>query len=119
MFHNFLTMSVKHRLKIFINNEKLTVSNFEKLINVANGYVNSISKSIGIDKIEIILENFPKLNVEWLLVGKGKMLKENDENNGNNFDFKEKYYQSLEEIQGLAKTILNLQEYILKTDHSA
>ena len=104
-------MSVKHRLKIFINNEKLTVSDFEKSINVANGYVNSISKSIGIDKIAIILEIFPKLNIEWLLIGKGKMLKEN---NDDNFDsYKEKYYQSLEENHVLAIKILKLQENII------
>ena len=101
-------MSVKHRLKIFINSEKLTVSDFEKSINVANGYVNSISKSIGIDKIETILENFPKLNIEWLLIGKGEMLKENNDNN-----FKEKYYQSLKENHVLATKLLELQEKII------
>ena len=53
----------------------MTVSAFEKSIGVANGYVNSISKSIGIDKISLILENYPNLNIEWLLTGRGEMLK--------------------------------------------
>lgn len=69
-------MSVKDRIKIFVEYQKMTVSAFEKSINSSNGYVNSISKSIGLDKIELILENYPKLNVEWLLTGKGSMLKD-------------------------------------------
>lgn len=68
-------MSVKERIKIFVEYQKMTVSAFEKSINASNGYVNSISKSIGLDKIELILENYPKLNIEWLLTGKGSMLK--------------------------------------------
>lgn len=68
-------MSVKDRVKSFCKAEKITVSAFETSIGVANGYVNAISKSIGLDKINTILENFPNLNIEWLLVGKGSMYK--------------------------------------------
>lgn len=71
-------MNVKDRVKAFCKAEKTTVSAFEANIGVANGYVNAISKSIGLDKIEIILEKFPKLSIEWLLTGKGAMYK--DEN---------------------------------------
>lgn len=53
----------------------MTVSAFEKSIGVANGYVNSISKSIGIDKVSLILEKYPNINIEWLLTGRGEMLK--------------------------------------------
>ena len=68
-------MNVKERLKEFIKLEKMSVSDFEKSINTANGYVNSISKSIGVDKISTILENYPNINIEWLLTGNGEMLK--------------------------------------------
>ena len=68
-------MSVKERLKFYIKSIKLSITAFEDSINVANGYVNSISKSVGVDKIELILENYPKLNLEWLLTGQGEMLK--------------------------------------------
>ena len=68
-------MSVKERLKIYLKSVDLNISGFEKSINVTNGYVNSISKSIGIDKIEAILEKYPNLNIEWLLTGTGEMLK--------------------------------------------
>ena len=69
-------MSTKERLKEYISYQGINVSSFEKMINTSNGYVNSISKGIGSDKLEIILENFPNLNIEWLLTGKGNMLKE-------------------------------------------
>lgn len=69
-------MTVKDRVKAFCKAEKTTISAFESQIGVANGYVNAISKSIGLDKINTILENFPNLNIEWLLVGKGSMYKD-------------------------------------------
>ena len=69
-------MTVKERIKKFCKLENITVSAFEDRIGVSNGYVNSISKSVGVDKIEAILENFPNINLEWLLCGKGSMLKE-------------------------------------------
>ncbi len=69
-------MSVKNRIKDFLKLEKISISDFEKSINSSNGYVNSISKSVGLDKLESIIENYPMLNIEWLLTGKGEMLKE-------------------------------------------
>ena len=44
---------------------------FEESIEVSNGYINSISKSIGLDKLETIIEKYPNLNVEWLFTGNG------------------------------------------------
>ena len=69
-------MSVKKRLKDFIKSQGLTISGFEKDINVSNGWGNSISKGIGGEVLLSILEKSPKLNIDWLLTGKGSMLKE-------------------------------------------
>ena len=68
-------MSVKERIKRFIEAEGLSAAAFEKEIGASNGYVNSISKSIGIDKLNLVLEKYPNLNLEWLITGKGTMLK--------------------------------------------
>ncbi|KXB78165.1 hypothetical protein HMPREF3034_02592, partial [Prevotella sp. DNF00663] len=67
---------VKDRVKAFCKAQNISVAAFEKSIDVANGYVNSISKSIGVDKICDILEKYSMLNIEWLLTGKGNMYKE-------------------------------------------
>lgn len=66
---------VKDRIKAFCKSQNITVISFEESIGVSNGYVNAISKSVGIDKINAIVEKFSNLNIEWLLTGKGAMLK--------------------------------------------
>lgn len=52
----------------------MTVSEFEKVIKVSNRYVNSITKSIPPDTLSLIVDNFPLINIYWLLLGKGDML---------------------------------------------
>lgn len=66
---------VKDRIKAFCKSQNITVISFEESIGVSNGYVNAISKSVGIDKINAIVEKFSNLNIEWLLTGNGSMLK--------------------------------------------
>lgn len=66
-------MSVKDRIKEFAKIKKINVSAFEKSIDASNGYVNSISKSFGLDKILKILEVYPEINLNWLLAGIGPM----------------------------------------------
>jgi hypothetical protein len=73
-------MSVKDRIKMFIYSQKLTISAFEVSILASNGYVNSISKSIGLDKLEKIIEKYPNLNITWLLTGNGEMILNNSDN---------------------------------------
>ncbi|MCF2875404.1 MULTISPECIES: hypothetical protein [unclassified Tenacibaculum] len=67
-------MSLKNRLKVLIKHHKLSIKSFEKSIDVSNGYVNSITKSIGFDKMILLLDKFPNLNITWLISGKGEML---------------------------------------------
>ena len=44
---------------------------------MGNGYVNSIRKGIGPEKMQDIIRAFPELNREWLLFGEGNPLKNN------------------------------------------
>ena len=67
-------MSVKDRLKSFIESKKSTISAFEQSINASNGYVNSIYKSIGLDKLLSIVEKYLDLNLNWLISEEGSML---------------------------------------------
>ena len=66
-------MSVKKRIKEFIKSEGITDVEFQKKINVGNGYTNNISKGIGDDKIKTRLEIYPNLNFDWLFTGRGEM----------------------------------------------
>lgn len=69
-------MSVKERLKEFIKSQKMTITEFEVSINASNGYVNSISKGIGLDKMQTIIEKYPNLNTDWLQFNIGAMRRE-------------------------------------------
>jgi len=77
-------MSVKDRLKEYLKSESIATIAFESSIEVANGYVNSISKSIGLDKLNLIIEKYPKLNIIWLLTGNGSMLEIDSNKNETN-----------------------------------
>ena len=67
-------MTTKERLKLFIQTQNLSISEFEKSIKVSNGYVNSITKSIQPDKLSLIVDKYPLINIYWLLLGKGDTL---------------------------------------------
>src|SRR5690606_3083818 len=75
-------MSVKERLKEYIKSQGLTTQAWEKSINASNGYVNSITKGIGEEKIQAILEKYFNINFDWLMTGRGPMTIEylSDEN---------------------------------------
>lgn len=72
-----MVKSTLHRIKEYIDFKKLSVRAFEQRIGVSNGSFASQlknNKSIGVDKLENILHEFPDVNPSWLLTGKGEML---------------------------------------------
>ena len=67
--------TVKQRLIKYIKYKGLSQAKFEKAIGVSNGFVNNISRSIGVEKVQRISITFPDLNMGWVLSGEGEMLK--------------------------------------------
>lgn len=67
--------TVKQRLIFFLEEKNISKTDFGNKIGVSNAYVTSIRKSIQPDKIKSIALNYPDLNIDWLLTGKGEMLK--------------------------------------------
>ena len=47
---------------------------------ISNGYIRSVNKTPGADKISKILSAYPNLNPNWLLTGEGSMLIDSDGN---------------------------------------
>ncbi|SEI42332.1 hypothetical protein SAMN04487995_0597 [Dyadobacter koreensis] len=68
-------MSVKERLKEYIHLKKISTRQFEIQLGLSNGYINNIKKSISRATLENISMKHPNLNLEWLLLGEGEMLK--------------------------------------------
>lgn len=70
------------RIKEYIDFKGIRISMFEKSIGISNGSFGGQLKknrTIGIDKLERILTFYPELNAEWVLTGKGTMLKDTED----------------------------------------
>lgn len=68
-------MEVKDRILLFIKAKGITTKRFEEICSLSNGYVSSMRKGLGAEKLNNVLTAFPDINREWLLFGEGNMLK--------------------------------------------
>lgn len=66
--------TIKERTLEFIKYKGISVKEFEIRCGMSNGYVSSMRKGFGADKLGNVLSAFPELNREWLLYGEGEML---------------------------------------------
>lgn len=72
-------MNVKERIILFVGTKEMPIKAFEELCGLSNGYVSSMRKGFGSEKLNNVLFAFPELNRNWLLFGEGEMLVENAE----------------------------------------
>lgn len=78
--------SIIENIKKFILLKNLSVSNFEFKCGIKSGLIGAASKNngaIGSDKILKILETFPEIDANWLLLGKGEMIKNEEKGEKN------------------------------------
>ena len=69
------------RLSQFLEYQGINVRQFEQLISASNGMIRkAIANNTDIQSkwIAKIIDNFPNLNPEWLLTGKGNMLRDDN-----------------------------------------
>lgn len=66
--------NVKTRIQAFADSKGLSYRELSESIGASPGYINSISKSIGPDKLSILSAKYPDLDIAWLLTGEGSML---------------------------------------------
>src|SRR5574343_1418774 len=72
--------TIKERILHFAKNQGISIEVFLNSIGMTYGSFkgNAKNRSLNSDAIVNIYTNYPKLNIEWLLLGKGEMLtKEN------------------------------------------
>lgn len=68
--------TIKDRLIKFLAYLKIGQGKFEKNCGLSNGTVNNIKDGgVTTQKIERIMLTYPNLSIEWLITGKGEMLK--------------------------------------------
>ncbi len=77
---NIARQNLKDRLKTIAQRNHLSIRAFEETCNLGRGNVSNMAQdgSIGSDKLAKIIDTFPDVNLQWLLTGKGSMLKDND-----------------------------------------
>ena len=107
-------MRIIDRLTKYLNQKLITAYSFERKCQVANGYLKKQvtgKGSIGSDILARIYEQYPDLNLIWLITGKGEMiLPEGDERRADNQVEEEKYsYSKDEKIQLLNDRITLLE----------
>lgn len=71
------------RLKLFIENQGISISAFEQRISASDGMIRRAIKNNTDIQSKWLFEmsdNFPDLNLEWLITGKGSMLKSDSRN---------------------------------------
>ena len=67
--------TIKQRLNKLIEYLAISKREFERRINVSNGYLNQLKHMPKEEILERISIQFPELNISWLLTGEGEMLK--------------------------------------------
>ena len=76
------TKNTLQRIKEYLEIEGITIRSFEQSVGMSNGSFASQlrnNKTIGVDKLENILQVYSKLNPDWLLTGNEPMLRAHED----------------------------------------
>ena len=68
---------MKDRLKQIIENQKLSTTKFSQKIGVNEGTLRKVlteNTTLRSDTLAKIAENFPEINLDWLITGRGEMI---------------------------------------------
>jgi hypothetical protein len=72
-------MTLKERVQVYCQYKGISVSQFERLAGLSNGYFKDGSKTPRPDKISKVLSIFPDINRNWFLYEEEPMLKTTDQ----------------------------------------
>lgn len=70
-----MNRSIKERAQMFIRHKGISMKEFENQCNLSTGYITSMRKGFGSEKLNNVLNAYPELSRDWLLYGEGEMLK--------------------------------------------
>ncbi len=121
-------LTAKERMLQFVDYQHELVTVFCKKNKLSNSYLNQ-KGAIGSDKLCNILNNYPNLNADWVITGRGSMLLTVGNaavaegvqavvpiGNANGDNWREKYYTLLEEYNDCLKNanILSKKAVVIK-----
>jgi len=107
-------MTTKEKVLQYLDVKGISKGDFYKKTGFSNGFLTA-GKHIGSDNLKIIIDNYPDLSLEWLVMDKGDMiLRDNNLNNPMSNDFIEMQKMLLkykdDEIERLKSEIENLKK---------
>lgn len=66
-------MTIKDKIKTYINHKGISVNSFEKSIGASNGYIRN-TQNVSADVLARMCQVYDDVNTEWLLRDKGEMI---------------------------------------------
>lgn len=67
-------MGATDRMRLYLEEKGISKYSFYKKTGLSNKFLDN-SSNMGTDKTEIIIRYYPDINIEWLITGKGDMIK--------------------------------------------
>lgn len=102
MINSGKTDGVNQRVLQLIAHYNLSKSAFAQKTGVSPPVITHIStgrNKVGLDVVQKILQAFPDLSPEWLLLGSGEMIKQEE------IAARQKYVEELNEVEARLKTV--------------
>ena len=69
-------MGEKDKIKLFLDSQGISKNKFYQVTGLSMGFLDS-GKSLGVDKLKIIIDAYPQLSLVWLVLDQGDMLSPN------------------------------------------
>ena len=67
--------TVKDRICVFLEYINISRTEFERRLGVSHGYLRNMRKSVSRQMRSRIALQFPELNTDWMLTGRGEMIR--------------------------------------------
>lgn len=114
-------VGTKQRILEFIDYKQLSKQEFFRQTSLKRGFLDAdkLNTSIPDTFIATIIATFPEVNIEWLITGRGEMLREECPNAGEN-SYKNRYYELLEKYNALLlETLTKTKDTVLRKPRRA
>lgn len=98
-------MTDKEKIKYYLEKKGISKNKFYTQTGLSVGFLDS-GNSLGVDKAKVIINTYPDLNLDWLVLGEGEMIRESATTRKQNIEIlqeKERTIALLEENAALLR----------------